>query len=141
MTAASASRARRALLLAAMAATTTAIWTGGPLLALWVGSRAQQSTQPSMGAVFLVILTLAAVTVALVRLLAALGARHDRLVGQRRGRRQAPWLRSLRGERPHAAGLEPVGAPERVLVGSVVLGVLAFEVWFFLFSGSSLPAA
>lgn len=35
--------------------------------------------------------------------------------------------------------LAAVGAPERVLVVSVVLAVLAFEVWFFFLSGSSLP--
>jgi hypothetical protein len=140
VTVSSGARARRALLLAAMAAATTAIWTGAPLLALWVGSRAQRTTQPSMGAVLLVLATLVVACAALVRLLAVLSAAHDRLVGHRRGRRQAPWLRSLRGERPHAADLEPVGAPERVLVGSVVLGVLAFEAWFFFLSGSSLPA-
>lgn len=124
-----------------MAAATTAIWTGGPLLALWVGSRAQTSTQPSMTAVFLVVLTLAVVSFALLRLLNALSVRHDRLVGRHRGRNHTPWLRSLSGERAtRETQLAAVGAPERVLVFSVVLAVLAFELWFFFLSGSSLPA-
>ena len=33
-------------------------------------------------------------------------------------------------------GISPV---ERVVVASVVAAVLAFEVWFFFFAGSSLP--
>jgi hypothetical protein len=35
-------------------------------------------------------------------------------------------------------GISPI---ERVVVASVVAGVLAFEVWFFFFAGSSLPNA
>jgi hypothetical protein len=31
-----------------------------------------------------------------------------------------------------------VSAPEKVVAASVVAGVLAFEVWFFFFAGSSL---
>lgn len=124
-----------------MAGATTATWTGGPLLALWVGSRAQTSTQPSMAAVALVVLTLAIVTFALLRLLNALTQRHDRLVGRHRGRNHTPWLRSLSGERvTRETQLAAVGAAERVLVFSVVVAILAFEVWFFFFSGSSLPA-
>src|SRR5688572_23403566 len=31
------------------------VWTGGPLLALWVGSRVQGEGSPTMGAVFVVV--------------------------------------------------------------------------------------
>ena len=48
-------RMQRALLLAAMAVVAVNIWTGSPLLALWVGSRLQGTSGLSMGAVFAVI--------------------------------------------------------------------------------------
>ncbi len=48
-------RLQRALLLAAMAVVAVNIWTGSPLLALWVGSRLQGTSGLSMGAVFAVI--------------------------------------------------------------------------------------
>jgi len=141
MTDASGLRTKRAAVLAGMGAATTAIWTGSPLLAVWVGSRAQTGTAPKMSALLLVIGTLVVTSYALVRLLAVLGAAHDRLSNRNRGRRQAPWLRSLRGDRAKDISEQDVGAPERVLVGCVVLAVLAFEVWFFFLSGSSLPKA
>ena len=50
-----ASRLERAFLLAAMAVVAVNIWTGSPLLALWVGSRLQGTSGLSMGAVFAVI--------------------------------------------------------------------------------------
>ncbi len=134
-------RLRRAGLLAGMAAATTLIWTGAPLLALWVGSRAQTSTQPSMKALVLVILTLGISCFLLLQALQRLSRAHDELVGRRRARGHTPWLRSLSGERvTRETQLAAAGAPERVLVVSVVLAVLAFEAWFFFVSGSSLPA-
>jgi hypothetical protein len=129
---------------AVMALCAVNLWTGGPLLALWVGSRAATSSRPTMGAVALVVATLAAVSLLLVRALNEASAAHDRLSGRvRTGHRQPPWLRSMRAERTdwereRAASL---GALDRVLVAAVVAAVVAFEVWFFLFSGSSLPAA
>jgi len=135
----SSARTKRAALLAGMGAATTAIWTGSPLLAVWVGSRVQTGTAPSMTALLLVLGTLAVTSYALIKLLAVLGAAHDRLSNRQRARRQAPWLRSLRGDRQKDISQKDVGAPERVLVGCVVLAVLAFEVWFFFLSGSSLP--
>lgn len=141
MSALSSTRTKRAAVLAGMGAATTAIWTGSPLLAVWVGSRAQSGTAPSMTALLLVLGTLALTSYALIRLLAVLGAADDRLANRNRVRRQAPWLRSLRGDRAKDVSQQDVGAPERVLVGCVVLAVLAFEIWFFFLSGSSLPKA
>src|SRR5215208_6326794 len=93
-------RLQRALILAAMAVTAVNIWTGSPLLALWVGSRLQGTSGLSMGAVFAVIAVMVITSIALIRLLGALGARHDRLLGLPPApRRQQPWLRSLSGER------------------------------------------
>jgi hypothetical protein len=54
-------------------------------------------------------------------------------------RTHAPWLRSMRGERPETAGARArVSGPEQIVVVCVILAAVAFEVWFFLFSGSSI---
>ena len=133
-------RMQRALLLAAMAVVAVNIWTGSPLLALWVGSRLQGTSGLSMGAVFAVIVVMGVASYGLIRLLGVLGARHDRLLGIPPGpRRQQPWLRSLSGERTRdQRRRQRVTALDVVLVGTVLIAVMVFEVWFFLFSGSSI---
>jgi hypothetical protein len=134
-------RVKRVALVCAMSLTTINIWTGGPLLALWVGSRVQRGGPPSMAAVGVVAVVLGAVSYGLVRLLAVFDATYDRLTGRgSRVRRHVPWLRSMRGERPHderqrARDLSPL---EWILILSVVSAVVAFEVWFFFFSGSPI---
>jgi hypothetical protein len=117
------------------------IWTGSPLLALWVGSQTVGSNGLSMGAVFVVVLVLAACSMGLTVALTWLSARYDKLTGRPAAARQtSPWLRSMRGEREEIArqsrGISPV---ERVVVISVVACVITFEIWFFFFAGSSLP--
>ncbi len=133
-------RLQRALILAAMAVVAVNIWTGSPLLALWVGSRLQGTSGLSMGAVFAVVVVMGATCFALVKLLGVLGERHDRLLGIPPGpRRQQPWLRSLSGERTRdQRRRQRVSALDVVLVVMVLVASLAFEVWFFFFSGSSI---
>src|SRR2546430_17520222 len=92
-------RIKRVMLVCLMSITTINVWTGSPLLALWVGSRVQGSGSPSMGAFAVVGLTLGAVSLALVRVLARLEAVYDRLTGRERTvPRHRPRLRSMRGE-------------------------------------------
>ena len=133
-------RLQRAFLLAAMAVTAVNIWTGSPLLALWVGSRLQGTSGLSMGAVFAVIAVMGATSFALIKLLGALGARHDKLLGVPSApRRQQPWLRSLSGERVRdQRKRQRISALDVVLVGTVLVAVIAFEIWFFFFSGASI---
>ena len=133
-------RVKRILLVCLMSITTINVWTGSPLLALWVGSRVQGSGSPSMGAFAVVGLTLGAVSLALVRLLARLEGVYDRVTGRERMvRRHVPWLRSMRGERPHednrARQLSPLDV---ILIVTVVVAVVTFEIWFFFFSGSPI---
>jgi hypothetical protein len=133
-------RLQRALVLAAMAVVAVNIWTGSPLLALWVGSKLQGTSGLSMGAVFAVIAVMGATSFGLVKLLGVLGERHDRLLGLPPApRRQQPWLRSLSGERTRdQRRRERVSALDVVLVATVVAAAVVFEVWFFFFSGSSI---
>ena len=133
---------RRILLVSASALAAINIWTGAPLLAVWVGSQAAAGSRLSMGAVAVVVVVLAVSCIALAMALSWLSARYDELTGRPpAARRTSPWLRSMRGEREEESrrrhGISPV---ERVVVIVVVLGVLAFEVWFFFFAGSSLPS-
>ena len=117
------------------------IWTGFPLLAIWVGSKVAGESRLSMGAVFAVLVVLAASVTAGVMALAWLSARYDELSGRPQAqRRTSPWMRSMRGEREeHAKKRQGVSGIERIVVISVVAAVGAFEVWFFFFAGSSLP--
>lgn len=120
------------------------IWTGAPLLAVWIGSKVQGSfTTLSMGAVFSVIAVLAVAVMGLAWLLAQINGAYDHLVGREPAARQtSPWLRSMRGEREEdIREKHGMSAVERVVVFSVIAAVLVFEIWFFFFAGSSLPNA
>lgn len=135
-------RPKRFGLAALMAVVSVNIWTGAPLLALWIGSKVQEAQgQLSMLAVGLVIVLLAVFVLLLATLLSNLGAAYDRLTGRPQGPRQpAPWLRSMRAERKQeVAKQHGLSGLERMMVISVVAAVLAFEIWFFFFAGSSLP--
>jgi hypothetical protein len=118
------------------------VWTGGPLAALWIGSRVQGDGPPSMGAIFTAAGSLAAISVLLMRVLASLGEAYARLTGtQSTVRRHVPWLRSMRGEREegYAGAARPeMTLLERILVAMVVLAVVAFEIWFFFYSSSPI---
>jgi hypothetical protein len=135
-------RAKRFLLAALMAVLVLNLWTGGPLLALWIGSRAQGEGPPTMGAVGVVILALVLISVALYRALQLASQAYDDLTGATPTVRQhAPWLRSMRGERPGYDGVRPeLSSGERILVLGVIVAFAAFEVWFFFFSGSPIGA-
>ena len=132
--------AKRVLLAAAITLVGINVWTGGPLLALWIGSRAQGSGPPTMGAVFVVVVILALVTFALVWVLGRLSRAYEHMTGQEPTVRQhTPWLRSMSGERPNYEGVKPtISTPERILVGMVVVVFVAFEIWFFFFSPSPI---
>jgi hypothetical protein len=133
------SRVKRVALAAAMSVASINLWTGGPLLALWVGSHAQGDGPPTMTAIFVVIMVLGVVTLGLTWLLGRLGAAYDREAGRTAVRRHVPWLRSMRGEREAYKGERgSISALERTLVIAVVVAVAAFEVWFFFFSASPI---
>ena len=134
------SRLKRLALAAAIGVLTLNVWTGSPLFALWVGSRVQGEGPPKMSAVFVVALVLAAMAFVLLRLIAILGGRYDRLTGSTATvRTHAPWLRSMRGERERYEGESPsLTAQERILVVMVIVVVAAFEIWFFFFSSSPI---
>jgi hypothetical protein len=118
------------------------LWTGAPLLAVWIGSKVQGNLNNiSMTALFSVIVVLAAMVFLLGFTLTWLNTKYDEVTGRPpAARHTSPWLRSMRDETEGDARRKyGISAVERVVVAAVVVGVLAFEVWFFFFAGSSLP--
>jgi len=134
-------RLKPILLAAAMAFLALNVWTGSPLLAVWLGSKVQgEESQPSMGAYAVVLLSLIFFSWGLYQLLKrVMGAYQDATGTTPTVRSHAPWLRSMRGERPDHRGAEGrISGAERIVVVTVLVAAAAFEIWFFFFSGSSI---
>ena len=134
-------RLKPILLAAAMAFLALNVWTGSPLLAVWLGSKVQgEESQPSMGAYAVVILALIAFSWGLYQLLKlVMGAYQDATGTTPTVRSHAPWLRSMRGERPDYRGnATRISGAEKIVVVTVLIAAAAFEIWFFFFSGSSI---
>src|SRR5437588_11951107 len=91
---------RRVLLLAAMVLATLNIWTGSPVLALWVGSKVQGDvTTLKMSSVGAVVLVLAVMVVLLARAIAWLDVRYAEAVGKHPKKRQVRrWMIRLAGK-------------------------------------------
>ncbi len=123
---------KRIGLLSVMTLAALNIWTGAPLLAVWVGSRAVSTSQPTMGAIFLVVVVLAVACVALMYVLNTASAAYDALTGRPQAvRRHVPWLRSMRAEREVKRQTGVLGI---VMAWSVSVALLLFGIWFFLFA-------
>ncbi len=140
---------KRAALAVSTALISINVWTGAPLLAIWVGSHFEGWVGGSgtgggttMRAVFVLVGVLAVLEVALTFALSRLSAAYDELTGRpHAARRTSPWLRSMRGEREELARKRVgISGVERIVVISVVAAALVFEIWFFFFAGSSLPS-
>lgn len=93
-----------------------------------------------MTAIAVVVVSMLASSLGLVALLNRLGRVHDRLVGFiPTVTDHAPWLRSMRGERPLYPGEEAeLSVLERVLIAMVATVVVIFELWLLMFSGSPI---
>jgi hypothetical protein len=136
-------RLERVGLATAAALVSVNIWTGAPLFAVWVGSRVAPASGTSMGAIAIVLVVLTVLVFALATALTRINAAYDRLSGRDTPvRRTTPWLRSMRAEREQFARRRIRVTPvERIMVVSVVGGVLAFEIWFFFFARYAIPGA
>ena len=130
--------ALRVVLAALTAILAVNLYTGAPLLAIWVGSRVQQGTQLTMGTVGVVIATLVLTVAVIVYLLTRVEAAYKHVTGQQTKRRVSPWLRSMRGDRDEDQHRRPLNGSEKTIVACVVIAVLAFQIWFFFFSGSPI---
>jgi hypothetical protein len=130
----------RGLLAASTAFIAVNLWTGAPLLALWVGSKVVGQQTLSMKAVFVVVVVLAALVYPMTIALTRLNAAYDRLVGRPSGEDRVAWLRSMNVQRePHAGRRTGISSLERIVMASVYIAVITFLVWFFFFASSPLP--
>src|SRR5918994_5317287 len=123
-------RLKPILLAAAMAFLALNVWTGSPLLAVWLGSKVQgEASQPSMGAYAVVILSLIAFSWGLYQLLKLVMRAYQDATGTRPTvRTHAPWLRSMRGERPDYPGnTARISGAEKIVVLTVIIAAVAFE--------------
>jgi hypothetical protein len=130
---------KRVLLVAATAFLAVNIWTGAPLLALWVGSQATGQKALSMSAIFVVVLVLSGLVVAMAFGLAWLDATYKRLTGLPLRERRLAWLRSMNTQDDRAAVVR-LSAVERAVMISVYLAVIALLLVFFLVRASPLPS-
>ena len=95
-----------------------------------------------MEAIAVVVAVLVVAEFALVVLLTRLSRAYDEVSGRRTPtRRPPPWMSSMRGERQaDIREQEGLAVAEKTVALCCAVALLAFEIWFFFFSGSSLPA-
>jgi hypothetical protein len=131
---------KRAAMAGATAFLTVNIWTGAPLLALWVGSQAVGGRTLSFAAVCLVVLVLAGLAFALAVALTRLNDIYDELTGRTRTERRATWLRSMRAEAGgDTSQRERATLLERIVVINVYLAVIALVAWYVFFAAAPSP--
>jgi hypothetical protein len=127
---------KRVGMAAATALVAINIWTGAPLLALWVGSRVVGKTVLSMWAVLVVVVVLAVLVFGLTAVLIWLNSTYDELIGRARVERRSPWLRSMRAEAEQNVDARVgVTALERIVTMVVYVAIIALLLWFIFFAG------
>lgn len=133
-------RTRSVAIVLAMIAGAVSIWTISPLTWLWIASQMDSGSSPSMGAIAVVIIGVCLTTIVIGKGLAMLQAQWRDLHGGRASVKiHLPWLRSLRGERPHErAGEVELTVLDVVLISSLFIALGLFELWFMFKAGSPL---
>lgn len=125
------------ILILLMAAGSIAMWVVVPVAWLYLGSQMQKGSSPGLGPYLLVLAGIVVSMIVIGKLLGWMDRVYAIVIGVSRQRRiQAPWHKSMRGERE--SGRERT-VLDGVMIVSVALALLAFGVWFFAFAGSSLP--
>lgn len=131
---------KRAAMAGLTAFITVNIWTGCPLLALWVGSQTVGRGTLSMGAVGVVILVLGVLELALAVALTWLNNRYDKMIGRPAIEHRAAWLRSMRAEAEgHVQARVGITLIERIVVINVYVAVLSLLVWYVFFASAPTP--
>ena len=121
-----------ALLVLLMAVGSVFMWIGVPVLWLYLASRLYESSQPSFGVYFGVLVAIAASMAVMGKLLGMLNRWHMTLTGNLpRKREQTIWLKSMRGD---ATAKRQHGVLATVMAVSVGIALVLFGVWFFFFA-------
>src|SRR5690349_11419466 len=132
---------KRVGLAALMAVIALNVWTGGPLLALWIGARLQERSGGSLTirpmTALAVFASLVLISVVLLKLLAGVAAAYERAAGVASARpRRDSWVSVERRSFPGVR--QSLTAVERILVVVVAIAAITFEIWFFFFSTSPI---
>jgi hypothetical protein len=131
---------KRATMAGATAFITANIWTGAPLLALWVGSKVVGQRALSMTAVGVVVVVLAVLEFVLAVALTWLNNVYDEITGRPRTERRATWLRSMRAEAEgHISQRVGITLLERIVMINVYVAVISLVVWYVFFAGPPSP--
>jgi len=112
----------------------------GVLFGLIFGaSKLADTSAPTLGPYLLVFIGLPIGMAVIAKLLGQLDRMHQAYTrtGDERPQ-QAPWMRSMRGER---GSTRRRGVLDTVMIVSVGLALAVFGIWFFGFAGSSLPGS
>jgi hypothetical protein len=126
---------QRAGMAGATAFITVNIWTGLPVLALWVGSQVAGGRQLTMAGVGMVVLVLAAFELAALVGLAWLNNVYDELTGRPRVERRPPWMRSMRDvAEGHISQRVGITLLERIIIVNVYVVVIGLLVWLVVFA-------
>jgi hypothetical protein len=114
-----------------------AIAVGVPALWVWLASQLAGSSREVTPSLAIFITAGILITYWLALLIGSALRRHWVTEEEDRGTiRRMSWNRSFRDE-PHRLGSsDPI---ERIFVITAVVGLIAFEIWFFFFAGSPLP--
>jgi len=130
---------KRVTLAGATAFVTVNIWTGCPLLALWIGAQTVGGSTLSMAAVGVVVVTLAVLVFAMAAALAWLNNTYDELTGRPSTERRAAWLRSMSAEAEgHVSQRVGITPLERIVMINVYIAVIGLGVWWAFFAGPPL---
>jgi hypothetical protein len=125
------------IIFAAMLLAALSLWTAIPLSWLYIGSKVAHSQFPSQGPYFVVGAGIIITVMFDAWLISRLNLLYQRITGTNRLTPMRPgWLKSMRDT------TAPVGTTtvvEAVMMGSVVLAMIVFLLWFFLLAGSPLP--
>jgi hypothetical protein len=132
---------KRAAMAGVTAVVTVNIWTGCPLLALWLGSQAVGQGTLSMAAVAVVLVVLGALEFVMLIVLAWLTSIYDELIGLVRVEPHASWLRNLCKPPAEAHVSRRVGITslEGIVVINVYVAVATLMTWYLLFAPHPAP--
>ena len=115
------------------------MWLGVPLGLIYGASRLADTSAPTLGPYLLVFIGLPIGMAVMAKLLGYLDRVHQSYTRTGDDRpQQAPWMRSMRGER---GSTRKRGVLDTVMIVSVGLALVLFGIWFFGFAGSSLPGS
>jgi uncharacterized membrane protein (DUF485 family) len=127
---------KRVALTAATAFVAINIWTGCPLVALWVASKVSGEHRITMAALGVFLITVALLEGVMIIALGWLNDTYDELTGRKRVERRSPWLRAMSEEAEHHVSQRVgISLPERIVMIVVYFAVIALAVWYVFFAG------